>query len=124
MRRIVSTIFVGLALAGYGLQIARGQSGSCGKAFNYTLDDSERPLRIDESNGALCTKETVRFSFAPSDSIAFPFNGQSFSTSDGITVTQLFQRNMKLDLSFMYTIGHNTLLITVERLSQSSPATK
>jgi hypothetical protein len=75
-------------------------------------------------NSGLCVKETIRFSFAPAESRTFPFNGQTFSTTDGLTMTQMFQRNPKLDLNFSYTIGQDTLRISVERLSDMNPVTK
>ncbi len=93
----------------------------------FTLDDSDRPTRLKQVNPGLCVKETVRFSFAPAESRTFPlfpFNGQTFSTADGVTITQMFQRNTKLDLTFSYTIGQNAFRISVEGLSDINPVTK
>ena len=95
----------------------------CKSALNATLDDSERPVRIESANPDSCSKETMRFSFAPPESRTFPFNGQSLSTADGVTITQLFQRNSHLDLSFTYTIGEKDLRIDVERLSEMNAST-
>jgi hypothetical protein len=97
--------------------------GPCQPGLNATIDDSERPTRIDSANPEGCSKETVRFILAPPESRTFPFNGQTFSSADGTTITQLFQRNSRLDLSFTYTIGEKDLRINVERLSEMNPST-
>lgn len=102
---------------------AQGKATPCQAPMNATLDDSDRPTRLEMTNPELCSKETVRFSFAPAESRTFPFNGQTFSTADGINITQMFQRNLKLDLSFSYTIGDKTLQMSVERLSDLNPTT-
>ena len=90
----------------------------------FTLADPDRPARLKQVNPGLSVKETVRFSFAPAESRTFPFNGQTFSTADGVKITQTFQRKTKLDLTFSYTIGQNALRISVEGLSDINPVTK
>ena len=93
----------------------------------FTLDDSDRPTRLKQVNPGLCVKE-------PFDSLSrplrvvhfplFPFNGQTFSTAEGVTITQMFQRNTKLDFTFSYTIGQNALRISVVGLSDIRPVAK
>lgn len=95
----------------------------CQPTLNATLDDSQRPTRIETANPDSCSKETVRFTLAPPESRTFPFNGQTFSSADGVNITQLFQRNSHLDLSFTYTIGEKDLRISVERLSEMNTTT-
>src|SRR5438552_14414252 len=115
----------GLCLTGSFVHSLKAQKRSEANptAMNFTLDDSDRPTRLEQMNSEFRVKETVRFSFAPAESGTFPFNGQTFSTADGVTITQMFQRNTKLDLNFTYMIGQNTLRISVERLSGINPAT-
>lgn len=102
---------------------AQGKALPHQATLNATLDDSERPTRLEMMNSDSNAKETVRFSFAPAESRTFPFNGQTFSAEDGVTITQMFQRNSKLDLAFSYTIGDKTLALSVERLSEPNPTT-
>ena len=90
----------------------------------FTLEDLDRPTRLKQINPGLSVKETVRLSFAPAESRTFPFNGQTFSTADGVKITQMFQPNTKLDLTFSYRIGQNALRISVEGLSDINPVTK
>ncbi len=124
MMLLITTL--GLCLTGSFLHSLQAQTKTdpCSASLNFTLDDSDRPTRLEQTNQRLCAKETIRFSFAPAESGTFPFNGQTFSTDDGVTITQMFQRNTKLDLSFSYTTGQNTLRISVDRLSDMNPATK
>jgi hypothetical protein len=103
---------------------AQSKSAPCAAAMNFTLDDSDRTTRLEQMNSGRCVKETVRFSFAPAESGTFPFNGQTFSTADGVALTQMFQRNTRLDFSFVYSMGPNTLRINVERTGDINPATK
>ena len=93
----------------------------------FTLDDSDRPTRPKQVDPGLCVKETVRSRSRPLRVVhfpLFPFNGQTFSTADGMKITQMFQRNTKLDLTFSYTIGQNALRTSVEGLSDVNLVTK
>jgi hypothetical protein len=68
-------------------------------------------------------KETVKFSFAPPESRTFPFNGQTFSTEDGVAMTLMFQRNSRTDVNLNYIVGEKTLSLSVDRLNEIDPKT-
>lgn len=72
----------------------------CQSKINAAVDDSERPVRIESANPDDCAKETLRFTFAPPESRTFPFNGQTLVTQDSVTISQLFQRDSRLNFDF------------------------
>lgn len=103
---------------------AQQKSQSCPESFDFALDDFNRPARLALNNSERCVKETAHFSFAPVVTHTFPFNGQTFSTEDGLTITLMFSRNPDFDHSFTYTIGTNNLVISVHRISPKAAGPK
>jgi len=100
------------------------QTATCPPLLDFTLDDHNRPTRLEMAEPNTCVRETVLFSYSPVQPHTFPYNAQTFLTEDGLILAQIFRRDYELDHTFTYILGSQRLVIAVDRVpfKQAVPA--